>query len=155
MRHTGFVVSIIVAVTGLGCGDGDAQADRRAIEAGLQQLEEAFTAGDADAVVSLFSQDCITLPPNEAARVGKDAVREWHEAIFQQFSGVADLTSGEVVIRDDLAYLLGAYTMQLTSSEGAEIVDNGKFIMIWRRQSEGSWMIARNIWNSDNPTTGL
>jgi len=32
--------------------------------------------------------------------------------------------------------------------------DNGKYITIYQHQSDGSWKIARDIWNSDQPLPG-
>ena len=128
--------------------------DVAAINAGVRCLAEAFGRGDADAVLAVFADQCVTLPPNEPARVGQLAVREWHEAIFEQFSGVANMTPDETEISGDLAYVRGAYSMSLQASDGQQATDQGKFIMIWRRQPDHSWRIARNIWNSDNPLTG-
>jgi ketosteroid isomerase-like protein len=37
---------------------------------------------------------------------------------------------------------------------GTSSNDKGKCIWIWRRQRDGSWKVARAIWNSDNPVPG-
>ena len=40
--------------------------------------------------------------------------------------------------------------MTLPGVEGP-IPDHGKYIEIWRRQSDGSWKVALDIFNSDLP----
>jgi len=53
--------------------------------------------------------------------------------------------------RDDLAYIRGSHSL-LLDYEGA-VKDKGKFLMILRRQSNGSWLISVVIFNSDLPIT--
>ena len=51
----------------------------------------------------------------------------------------------------DLAYLRGTYTMTFTIPGAAPIDEQGKFLQIYRRQPDGSWEMAREIYNSDLP----
>jgi ketosteroid isomerase-like protein len=53
--------------------------------------------------------------------------------------------------RDDLAVEEGRYEMQV----GSGIVDTGKYVVVHRRQPDGGWKVAIDIWNSnqDSPTT--
>jgi ketosteroid isomerase-like protein len=34
---------------------------------------------------------------------------------------------------------------------GREIKDKGKFVVVWKRQADGSWKIVRDVYNSDVP----
>ena len=38
---------------------------------------------------------------------------------------------------------------------GSPISDAGKYITIYHRQADGTWVMARDIWNSSNPLPGL
>jgi ketosteroid isomerase-like protein len=29
--------------------------------------------------------------------------------------------------------------------------DRGKFVVVWKKQTDGAWMIVADIWNSDLP----
>jgi ketosteroid isomerase-like protein len=52
----------------------------------------------------------------------------------------------------DMAYVYGTYSMMLAMPGMEEPVpDHGKYIEIWRRQEDGSWRLARDIFNSDLP----
>ncbi len=38
---------------------------------------------------------------------------------------------------------------------GADFKDRGNFVAVWRREADGSWKRARNIWNSMLPLPAL
>jgi ketosteroid isomerase-like protein len=38
-----------------------------------------------------------------------------------------------------------------TESRGASVEDHGKYLVILKRQSDGSWKMARDMDNSDRP----
>ena len=52
----------------------------------------------------------------------------------------------------DWAFERANYTFRLTPvAGGAAMQENTKNLRILQRQPDGSWKIAREIWNSDNP----
>ena len=58
----------------------------------------------------------------------------------------------EVEGAGDLAYARGTYEMDVAvPGAPAPVHDKGKFIEIWKKQSDGSWKVARDIFNSDLP----
>ena len=53
------------------------------------------------------------------------------------------------------AFERGGYTIALASKAGGEpIRETGKYITKLGRRSDGTWVIARDIWNSDAPASG-
>jgi ketosteroid isomerase-like protein len=57
---------------------------------------------------------------------------------------------------NDIAYEIG--TIQCTGSlgEGQPDVDyTGKYVVLWRKQTDGSWRVAADIWNPDAPMPAL
>lgn len=54
--------------------------------------------------------------------------------------------------REDLAYVLGTYTMTM-APPGAPgpINDSGKFVTVLRRQADGRWLAAVDMFSSDLP----
>lgn len=52
----------------------------------------------------------------------------------------------------DWAFERGSYKITLTPKGGGEpIQDIGKYITIYERQPGGTWGMARDIWNSNDP----
>jgi ketosteroid isomerase-like protein len=65
-----------------------------------------------------------------------------------------DITEVELT-GEDCAFERGTYTIALTpKAGGTPIRDTGKYLTIYRRQTDHSWLMARDMWNSNNPLPG-
>ena len=95
------------------------------------------------------------MPPNAHANVGRDAIRPWVGGFLTAFRAEFALSVDEVHTAGEWAIERGAYTITLTPrSGGAPIDDSGKYITIYQAQRDGTWLMARDIWNSDRPLPG-
>jgi ketosteroid isomerase-like protein len=55
----------------------------------------------------------------------------------------------------DWVFERDSYTITLTPKAGGDpIRDVGKYITLYQRQADGGWLMARDIWNSNNPLPG-
>lgn len=114
-----------------------------------------MNAGDPEVFVSCFAEDGIQMPPNFPGNVGKAAIRQWIQFILSQFECQFSLSVDEVRVAADWGFERGRYSLGLKpKAGGGPIHDSGKYITIYARQSDGSWKIARDIWNSDLPMPG-
>ena len=90
------------------------------------------------------------MPPNEPPIVGKAALRSWFLRVTDQFSIDLDFSVEEVKTSGDWAFERFSFRRTMTPAGGGEpATARGKGIHVYRRQSDGSWKIARDIWNSD------
>ena len=128
------------------------EADIEAVRAQSERLNAAFASGDLDAFMALMAEDAVLMPPNEPSITGRVAVRSLLGGFFDEFIITLDsLVLEEIVVAGDWAFVRDSYATTLTPKVGGGAVQaNGKNIWIWNRQADGSWRIARNIWNSDN-----
>ncbi len=129
-----------------GCGEGPPRpADpgaRRAIEAALSRYVAASNQGDAEALASLNTDDAVLLPPDHAPILGKQAIGEfWRQGTDPGL----ELRTLRVEVDGSVGYLVGEYNLPPTQEEPA---DSGKYVMCLRRQRDGSWKLAADIWNS-------
>lgn len=128
---------------------GFSDADRQAIEQITQEFGEAFRAGDWAAVAALYTEDAVLMPPNHAAVRGPDAIQEFMSSFPP--TTAFDLQGDEIDGCGDLAYVRGTYSMTL-APEGAEPVEeSGKYVEIRRKQPDGRWLLAVDIFNSNEP----
>ena len=112
----------------------------------------ALNAGDATAVAALFTDDAVSMPPDAPAAVGKEAIQSNLEARFNQFKFDVTITQAEAVAAGDWAFSRGTYTVKATPKGAGEAMENtGKYLDVLRQQPDGSWKIARHIWNTDKP----
>lgn len=114
-----------------------------------RELEAAVARGDAATIASVYADDAVIMPPGFEAAHGRPAVEQFWRAAFQYGLKAVTLHSQEVVADGDLAYVLGAGTSRMETPEGQATVTTSKYILVWRRQTDGAWRIAVDIWNSN------
>ena len=126
-----------------------------AIDGVRREYAAAVNAGDAAAVAALFTDDAVGMLPNAPAAMGKEAIQSNLQSRFDQFTYELVNSQGEAVGAGNWAFSRGAYTLKATPKAGGKAIeDSGKYLNILERQSDGSWKIARHIWNSDKPLPG-
>jgi len=116
----------------------------------------ALNANDADAWGRCFTADGVQMPPNDAANIGIESIRAWSTGMLSAFRAEFSLEVEEVELTgDNWAFERGGYTIALTpAAGGAPIRDSGKYVTIYERQTDGSWLMARDIWNSNQQLPG-
>ncbi|HKA58218.1 MAG TPA: DUF4440 domain-containing protein [Gemmatimonadales bacterium] len=123
--------------------------DKAAIHA-VSDSFVAYVRTDRDsAAASLFTEHAVWMPANRGSIEGRPAIL----ASFQARPGFALSTANvDVDGRGDLAYVRGTYALAIPSADGKSAIgDHGKFLEIRRRQADGRWLIAAEIFNSDQP----
>jgi uncharacterized protein (TIGR02246 family) len=136
-------------------GSAAAKSDGEMIDSVREAHITALNAGDAAAFADLFVADALQMPPNAPANRGKSAIRAWGDAFMSAFRLKFALSVAEVQLAADRAIESGAYSITLTSHAGGPgMHDQGKYITIYERGSNGEWAISRDIWNSDQPLPG-
>ena len=127
-----------------------AEADKTAIRAVTDSFVAYATVRRDSATASLYTENASLMPPNAGIVEGRAAIRAW----FEQFPPMSEfvLTPVEVDGRGDLAYVRGTYALTIAAASGRPAApDHGKYLEIRRRQTDGKWLIAVDIFNSDLP----
>jgi uncharacterized protein (TIGR02246 family) len=126
------------------------EEDVAAIRAADEAWIQAFRDNDDAALVALYSDDAVIMPPNEPAVEGRAAVRAYHEADLVTVTEYSESII-EIDGRDGLAYIRGTSSMVGRAEDGEPVIESDKFLVIFRKQADGSWLITHEIWNSDQP----
>ena len=118
----------------------------------------AVLAEDVDALLNLWSEEPVALPPDGAILAGREAIAGMLEPIRSNVGGpwqtveyTQDFTEVEVI--GEYAWDLGTVRRRLVHTSGTEVILNGKLLRILRRQTDGSWRVHRSAWNSEPPVT--
>jgi uncharacterized protein (TIGR02246 family) len=125
---------------------------KKDIEAGEKKWLAAFNAGDAAGVTNLYTQGGRLLPPNTDILEGRDAIELFVKGFVSTGAQLA-FKLVEVHETPDLCVAVGTYEMDIPSPDGPQ-KDNGKFVEVWTRQSDGSWQIVDDIFNSSVAAPG-
>ncbi len=106
---------------------------------------------DIEAKMKLFTTDAVLMPPGRSDVIGQQAIRAWHEKMWQGTQYQCSGTIDEVQVFGDRGMVTGTFSGMFTPASGAPRRDSGRFVNTVERQADGSWKIARGIWNSENP----
>ena len=132
-------------------------ADTKNIEQALRDLDGQWSAAagakDLEKTISFYSEDAIVLPANAPAATTKDAIRNtWKELLASPGLAISwKTTKVEVAKSGDVAYTTGTYELTMNDASGTPVNDHGKYVEVWKKQADGKWKVAVDIWNSDLP----
>jgi uncharacterized protein (TIGR02246 family) len=142
---------LLISLTAEGqTGKSLSEADLKKIDDLSQAAMKAALARDFATWAALFLDDAVLNPPNEPAVKGRAAIRAW----LEKFPPITEfkLNHEKVEGREDLAYVLGTYTMTITPPGApAPVKDSGKFVTVVRKQRDGRWLGAVDMFSSDLP----
>jgi len=135
----------------LACGPAPQEtAEVDAVNALLEQVVKAFNAGDVDAFMDCFADDAVWMLPNQPAITGKEAARIWYQDVFERTAFDVTPYTEDLMVAGEWAYARRSYKGEVVRKATGERISRGsKRISILHRQTNGTWRIAHDIWNSD------
>ena len=148
------VLLALSSITVTSCASKKDGADIEAINKLHQREMDASRKWDIDTLASLWTDDVVMLPAGEPALIGRDANRASVTRLRDQ-SGSAQISDyilsfNEVKVTGDWAFEWGTYSGTLAPEAGGESLRaTGKVIRVLKKDADGSWRIARAMYNSD------
>ena len=110
---------------------------------------DAFSARDAEKVAGFYTANCRFLPDNSDPIDGRANVQGLLQSMMDGGVASVELITWEVEDCGDTAVEVGRVVMR---GDDDEIVDDGKFIVIWKKENDG-WRLHRDIVNSSLPSS--
>lgn len=98
--------------------------------------------------VELFTADATVLPPGQPMIAGTDALRKFYTEAFKDKAFAVSREPTTVELDGNLAYTIGNYTKWSTGAGGKPLTEMGKYVLVWKKQKDGSWKISADIWNA-------
>jgi ketosteroid isomerase-like protein len=150
------IIAVVLCATA-GIGQQPSTPDRHKAETELKTLDEEWSAAaarnDLDGTVAFYADNAVLLPANAPIATDKKSIREsWagllgpHTSVSWKWSKVEVAQSGE------LGYIYGTYKLTIAASTRSVAVnDTGKFVEVWKKQSDGKWKCIVDTYNSDLP----
>jgi ketosteroid isomerase-like protein len=129
------------------------EADAEAIERADIAWSEAQGERGLDGMMEGYGEDPILMAPNMPAAIGEEAIRKAFGPNFQVpgFSAKWKPSKVEVARSCDLAYAIGSYVAAVRDASGQPVIDRGKYVEIWKKQGDGRWKVALDMFSSDQP----
>ena len=138
----------------LGSPAGAATADdEAAIRGVLAAYNAALNGGTTDAVLPLYTDDGIFMPPFSLSAIGKDAIRKAYDAVFAELKFDVKFDIAELVVmaptwafvRTDSAGKTAHASTHTTTGEA------NQELFIFNKAGDGRWRIARYSFSPSNP----
>jgi hemoglobin len=117
-----------------------------AIRANAAEFEKAVAAKDIDKIAAFYAEDAVFQSHNQPAVTGAPAIRAMFQGMLS--AGVGDLKLEVLAVESsgNLAYERGRYSF---NSPGGK--DEGKYLVVWRKEKKGGWKIAVDTIATDLP----
>jgi ketosteroid isomerase-like protein len=144
---------VLLGASGCGSaerGDEFTTRDSEVIRERSQQLATAFNANQMDAILDLYADNSVFMPPNAPSLRGREPLRKFYEDLIARATNLR-LETQDVAGYGPLAYETGTYS--LVYQDGG-IRDRGKYVFIWRRLND-VWRTEKTMWSSDLPSEVL
>ena len=136
------------ASAGSKANDESVRDARAAIEAANAKFSEAFARGDAKALAAMYTPDAIAFPPDSEMIRGNEAIGNFWKTTRDNGVQSATLTTVDVGRSGDVAYEVGKVSLTIQPVGKEPTTAAAKYVVIWKRQFDGSWKLHRDIWNS-------
>lgn len=126
-------------------------------EAALRKLDDEWSkavgAKDVEKTMAYYVDDALMMPPNIPALTGKGAIRALWKSLLEApaFSGGWKATKIDVARSGDLAYVSGTYELTESDDNGQPMTDKGKYMQVWKKQSDSNWKCVAHMFSSDLP----
>ena len=130
--------------------EADAEAIRQADLAWVVAQEVDGLEG----TMSVYLEDAIMLPPNAPMAIGKEAIRKASAAAgigSPGFSVQWEPMKIEVARSGEIGYAIGTFEGTAIDAAGNPVPIKGKYVEIWKKQPDGSWMVAADMFSPDSP----
>ena len=147
------IVATLLVLAISGCAPQvDVAADEAAIRSALDVgMLGAAKEKSVEGVLVYYTDDASMLPPDAPIASGKEAIR----AVWTQLLANPDVswqtTRVEVSSASDLAYATGTYEITVDASEDNPVSEIGKWVVVLKKQSDGTWKQIVGIFNTDQP----
>ena len=127
--------------------------DRAGIERTLSLYNAALNGGSTAAVLPLYADDGIFMPPFSPSAIGQAAVRQAYDAVFKELKFHVKFNIAELVqmaptwafVRTNSAGTTDHYSTGKTTSEA------NQELFIFKKGDDGLWKIARYSFSPTNP----
>ena len=112
---------------------------------------KAASARDVDKTVSYYAADAQVFPPNSPVLTSKDSIHAMWKGMLGMPGFAGGWKSTKVEVSGTLGYVSGTYEFSETDAKGKPTTDKGKYVAVFRKQTDGTWKCVADIFNTDLP----
>lgn len=123
----------------------------RLLKRDAEWAEVASEGRDVERILSYWTDDAVVIPPGMPSIEGKDSLRSYVENSMRIPGFKITWKSRDVTLSPDgrLGYMFSLNSITMNDQDGKPVTSEGRAITIWRKETNGEWRCAVDIWNSE------
>ena len=127
--------------------------DEAAIRATLAAYNAALNGGETDAVLPLYTDDGVFMPPHSPSAIGKPAIGKAYDNVFRELKFDVKFTIAELVqMAPTWAYVrTNSAGVTAHASTGKTTSEANQELFIFRKDGDSQWRMARYSFSPTNP----
>jgi uncharacterized protein (TIGR02246 family) len=128
-------------------------ANESAVAESLSAYNQALNSSDTNAVMPLYAQDGVFMPPYSPSAVGLAEVRKAYDAVFAAIQLTVKFQIAEIVeMSPDWVFArTNSAGTTLNHATGAISKEGNQELFIFRKEKDGRFRIARYSFSTTNP----
>jgi uncharacterized protein (TIGR02246 family) len=131
-----------------------AMADAKAgIRETMRAYNAALNGGDTAAVLPLYTDDGVFMPPYSQSAVGKEAVKKAYDKVFDELQFRVQFAVAELVVMAPTWAYVRTNSVGTTDhhSSGKTTAEANQELFILEKGNDGKWRIARYSFSPTSP----
>jgi uncharacterized protein (TIGR02246 family) len=114
---------------------------------------QAIKAKDVEMISTYYAADGSLLADGARIATGTTAIKGVWQYMLTTPGFDLSFTPGRVEVSraGDMALDIGAFVLSASGPRGAPVNTVGKYVVVWKKQPNGQWRVAADIFNSDPP----
>jgi uncharacterized protein (TIGR02246 family) len=125
-------------------------AEAKALAKRVDDWSAAAATGDAKRVASFYADDAIAYPPNQPVAIGRAAAEKVWAAYFAAPTYKLSWKTTHAEVTGALGYTTGTYEDSFKGPDGKTVYGKGKYVCVWKKQSDGTWKAVHDMWNTNS-----
>lgn len=103
-------------------------------------------------IMTLYAPNAVFLQPTGERISGAPSIRALNEKIWKMFTPNITMHGVTTKVSCDMAYDEGDFHETITSvSSGAKQQTQGQYLMVFKRDNHGKWLIVEQVWTGAEP----
>jgi uncharacterized protein (TIGR02246 family) len=133
--------------------DATIAKDETAIREVMAAYNTALNGGKTSAVLPLYTDDGVFMPPYSQSAVEIDAVRKAYDAVFDELKFRVKFNIAELVVMAPSWAYVRTNSAGTTDhhSTGKTTAESNQELFIFKKGDDGKWRIARYSFSPTNP----
>jgi ketosteroid isomerase-like protein len=113
---------------------------------------KAYQSKDAHKSAAFFDAQGSMLVPHTPVVRGRNAITKFiaHGTALRDYKIAWRAKKAGIADSSDLGYTSGTYQMSFKDASGKNVSRKGKYLMLWKKQPDGTWKVLFDISNSDS-----